>query len=238
MNRTALFAALLAATHVVGLVDAQSYDQPAPTLTCQSLSGALYHHYLPPNEGNVAYSNDGNVQDCDGDPTTPMDYDGEFDHGFGGIQLFADSGDGFSHGTIVCLGGYGHHGSTIHAAEWGASWGPRILVTSDFSRIPPADGPDCGDSYVEPCAPTPPPPSTQPFPVNVVVDTVNGLLYMVFGPGGDGCNVQDRAIRCASTAPPPTVCTVLGPGIDGSYFVFLEPDLDAARIPVWGHVWS
>lgn len=239
MNRTALFAALLAVTPILGLVAAApGFDQPAPYIVCQSSSGDEIHHYLPPSTGVIGNSADGNLQDCDADPTTLNDYDGEVDHGYGAAQLFADTGDGFSSGTLVCFGAYGHHGSTIRAEEWGATWGPELLVTSDFSRIPPSDSPDCGDGIVEPCDPTPPAPSTQPFPLNVVIDTVNGLLYTLFAPGGDGCNSLDTTHRCPSTPTPPTVCSVGGAGIDGSYFVFLVPDLDAARIPVWGHVWT
>jgi len=168
------------------------------------------------------------------------DYDGEYDFSQGGAWLFADSGDGVSAGVIACYGepAVGHHSGNVFALD-DAGFGPRFLLTSDYSRAGEEDSPDCGDGLIEACDPTPPEPSEAPAPLNVVFDTYSETMYSIFGPSGDGCNPRDfEALVAANPAGATNINAPFGPGVDGSYTVFILPDLDANLFPVSGHVWT
>lgn len=247
---------------------ALAHNPPFPILTCQITDNdKQYHEYGPAWNGLFIFPLfDGNLTDCPknqdihvgvnacaflspdlcaidvGTRSPLLDYDGEIDYGGGGAVLFLDGyeGDGVSSGTIACYGwpSTGHHGTTIYAQDV-LGFGPRFEVTADYSRAGFESLPDCGDNLVEPCAPHPPPPSGLFFPANVAVDTLNAVLYTLFGPGGEGCNALDNRFRCASTAVGPSRCTVpFGPGADGALSVFLENDDENGRIPTAGHIWT
>lgn len=167
------------------------------------------------------------------------DYDGELEYGHGGVTLFYDSGDGETYGATACYGwpSYGHHAGGIYAQD-ALGYGPRFTVTSDRARWGEEQNPDCGDGYVEPCDPNPPDPSTSPFPLNVVVDTVNNMLSTLFGPAGAGCNSLDRSYRFPAAAGPSGGAVPFGPGADGTLSVLIEQDVDAPRAATAGSVWT
>ena len=171
----------------------------------------------------------------------PADWDGDSEWAVGGGWLASNSGDGVTYGSIACLGIEGHHPSGGFITVTDAVL-PQVnfSVTADYwdpGNPLPQGGTDCGDGSVEPCDPTPPPPSTQPFPVNVVVDSVNVLLHGLLNGPYVTCNPLDQVLDCLDHCVIP-----FGPGADGSYTVFVGPTLSGGpdRTPTGatlGHIY-
>lgn len=212
---------------------ALAHDPPRPVTSCQA-GGEATHDYLPPAEGTVFAGADGNLADCDGD-LAERDFDGEPDHGLGGVLLLVESGGGATSGTLACHGGAGHHGRTVHVDDVRGT-GPAFLLVADVSAMPGGTAPDCGDGYLNPCLPPPPCRCTPlPFPFNVIVDQVNAALREVSDLVYEPCTPGDGYHRVEAAPGPRSLVAPFDPGADGAYHVFI---LDGYDAPPAGHVWT
>ena len=118
-----------------------------PKLHCESWDEARTHEYLPVAAGLTVWGfTDGNVDDCDGDGT-PYDDDGHSEWSTGGAWILADSGDGWSYGSIACFGEWAHHPS------YGPFWIRDAAFTSNVHFLVAADLDGgwawCGDFHAE-----------------------------------------------------------------------------------------
>lgn len=169
-----------------------------------------------------------------------LDYDGEYDFATGGAWLFVVTGDGAVGGVRACFGApsVGHHAGDVFVLDE-QGFGPRLLLTADYSPAGEEDVPDCGDNIVEPCEAATPEPSDAPEPLNVVVDTYMGVVYNQYSPQRLFCNERDRVLEAPADPSGPTrVAPPFGPGADGSYNVIVLPDPDRGLVPLSGHVWT
>lgn len=213
---------------------ALAHVPPGPASTCQDLVGErMYHDYIlfsdvggPSLRAPLV---DGTTEPCA--PTDVISYDGHREFGIGLARLDVTTGDGTTSGTAACFGPFttGHHSYAIEVQDVVT---PHVVFTvlSDYSIPGFEQTPDCGDGQVTPCSPTPPPPSTQPFPVNVVEDVARGLLETGFGAI---CNPLDHEARFIDAG-----VMTFGPGANGTYLVVIEADTDLGYVPVAGHVWT
>lgn len=226
---------------LVGANGALAHDNlSTPRLVCQDQSQWFQHDYLGFDveevEGIIAL--DGHVADCNNNMLT-REPDTDIEWGQGGAILAVYTGSAFHNvpGTDMCYGGLiGHHGYTIEAIDH-LGFGPALIVAADYARGP--NGDPCGDGIIEPCA-GPPAPSTNNFPVNVVEDIANDVVYQeVTGPNGLGCNPLDQIQRAAYTPGASTIMTMqFGHGADGTYIVLVQADLNVPAIPMGGHIWG
>ena len=142
----------------------------------------------------------------------------------GGAGLLARSGDGLTSGSLACYGAPAHHpqGGVITVTD-AAFPGVVFVVSADATSpfLPPSTV-DCGDGILEPCNPTPPAPSSLTWPVNILIDAVNGILYILNHGSGATCNPFDQVQVCVQQ------CAVaFPPGADGAYVVSVVADLGA-----------
>lgn len=136
----------------------------------------------------------------------PADYDGDMEFAVGGALLAVENGDGWSRGSLVCIGTYGHHGSYVQIEDE-VFRGVLFSVGADASaRPPPAGEPDCGDGVIRACDPRPDPTG------NPLLDSVVDIL------GSAGCNPGDHRVTCMDACYVP-----FGPGADGTYTVWVHP---------------
>ena len=147
-----------------------------------------------------------------------IESDGDKEFALGGALLVSATGDGVTSGGVACHGITGHHpqGGLVTVTD-ALSDNVLFAVTADStnpaSPVPPGQT-DCGDGIVQPCDDTPPAPSGAPLPVNVVLDTVNGLLYSLLNDPSLTCTPGDRSKLCVSSC-----LAAFPPGADGAYVV-------------------
>lgn len=142
----------------------------------------------------------------------PADYDGDLEHAVGGAVLASVDGDGETYGALVCLGTEGHHlpGASIYADdEVFADVVLRIGADASIPGTVPPGEPDCGDGANRPCG----------DPATWTGDaTVDGLINEALN---GACNPDDHQVVCLNGCAPP-----FGPGIDGTYTVWVGPSLN------------
>lgn len=223
---------------------ALAHDPPGPVLACEAETA--YHDYVGSTERPffgpaLALVADGSVEPCDpADPASRLDYDGDLDVGLAATRLFVLTGDGVGNGVAACHGAAstGHHSDFVQAWDEGG-FGPSLVVTADASRIPPLDGPDCGDGYLEPCDLTPAERKSNPFPYSVVKDIALNVLRALFGPDGALCSMDDRrADFLAHPSAPSGGWIPFPPGADGTYLVEVASEPDWPLVTTAGHVWT
>lgn len=216
---------------------ATAHVPPGPYVTCERLPSLDYHEYIGSSDfGGPSVRPavvDGNLANCGG-PGILVEYDGHHEFGFGIARLTVQSGNGQSSGGLACLGEVGHHDAYISAQDI-QGFGPSFSVLADYSLDPPESGLDCGDGQVMPCEP-PAQPSPESFPINVVIDTVNGLIHSGFG---EVCNPLDQEyVVPLNPNGPSSVPIPFPPGVDGSYHVIIHANALAGNRTAAGHVWT
>lgn len=167
-----------------------------------------------------------------------LDYDGEPEWGIGGAILFYETGDGVASGAIACYGwpSTGHHAGDIYALDVTGN-GPQLTAFADRSLPLLRETPDCGDGILQPCGATDPR-GMQPFPMNVILDTINGVLWRLDEPGST-CNAGDAYVVAASVVGDASrLSLTIGPGADGSVHVLVRQDMDTPILGTAGHIWT
>lgn len=143
-----LMAAPLAGAHLDGTM---GYPKPY----CEILDLDV-HDYGPVATGRLLSDfTDGNLQDCDGDITTPADYDQHSEYARGGAWLLVTTGDG-TYGSLACFGELGHHAAygPFEVIDLVLGTGASIRVAADTMSIVPAPPgePACGDLQADEAA--------------------------------------------------------------------------------------
>ena len=185
----------------------------------------------PPSKSMAPYL-DGSAEGCG---AGLLGDDGHHESGTGGALLVAESGDGVSGGGLACWGEAGHHGRQVSVSDvvLGSEVSFRVVVDHSGTSLPEER---CGDGVVQPC--WPPSIGDPPYPIYIIVDLVNALIYAIFSDEGSTCNPLDREALCLAT------CSVgFPPGQDGAYHVIVSPT--PGGLPVGlptgatqGHVWT
>ena len=197
-----------------GLADQTSLG--TPDSSCQTPAHWNLHDYGGPSPGNAVFGRrDGSAEDCGAG--TPGDSHSEY--AIGGGFLAAETGDGFSSGSLACLGEVGHHQvfPVVEVQDLVSFEGQYFVVTADYSRegtVPPGSL-DCGDNLAEVCN-FAAHPGHFPQPLGSVVDTVNAVYVSLVESPGTTCNPLDQAVVGYGS-----VRVSFPPGIDGTYNVFI-----------------